>query len=131
MTDVDMNGADDANGVDAGNDWVRIKSADGFSFLVKRRVAMASGTLRNMLSADSNFKEALANTCPIEERAAVVEKVCEYMSFKAHHENAPPREEIPVNEFTERIPPEIALELLLAADYLEDLSEAFLPVFLL
>ena len=119
MADAEMNTTTAAEGGDVNNDWVRIESADGFSFLVRRRVAMASGTLRNMLSADSSFKEALANACPINERAAVVEKVCEYMSFKAHHESAPAREEIPVNEFTERIPPEIALELLLAADYLE------------
>lgn len=41
------------------------------------------------------------------------------MAFKAQYENAGPKEEIPLNEFTERIPPEVALELLLAADYLE------------
>jgi hypothetical protein len=33
------------------------------------------------------------------------------MSFKAHYEGAGSKEEIPINEFTERIPPEIALEL--------------------
>lgn len=43
--------------------------------------------------------------------APIVEKVCEYMSFKAHYEGAGSKEDIPVNEFTERIPPEIALEL--------------------
>ncbi|KAH7908795.1 BTB/POZ protein [Hygrophoropsis aurantiaca] len=113
--DVEMN-------ADKPSDWVRLTSSDGYSFLIKRKVAMMSGTLKNMLSVDSNFKEALANTCPINERyasdsndviiqAAVVEKVCEYMSFKAHHESAGPKEEIPVNEFTERIPPEVALEL--------------------
>ncbi|KAH7922001.1 POZ domain-containing protein [Leucogyrophana mollusca] len=110
-----MNGAE----AEKPSEWVRITSTDGYSFLVKRKVAMMSGTLKNMLSVDSNFKEALANTCPINERAAVVEKVCEYMAFKAYHEGAGPKEEIPVNEFTERIPPEVALELLLAADYLE------------
>lgn len=43
--------------------------------------------------------------------APVVEKVCEYMSFKAHYEGAGSKEDISINEFTERIPPEIALEL--------------------
>lgn len=33
------------------------------------------------------------------------------MSFKAHYEGAGSKEDIPINEFTERIPPEIALEL--------------------
>jgi hypothetical protein len=69
-----------------------------------------------------------------------VEKLCEYMAFKSTYEHAGPKEEIP--EFTERIPPEIALELyatmpfvlwistnasftacsLVAADYLEGRS---------
>ncbi|KIJ63985.1 hypothetical protein HYDPIDRAFT_91264 [Hydnomerulius pinastri MD-312] len=93
------------------DDWVKLISSDGYSFLVKRSVAMMSGTLKNMLSVDSSFKEALANTCPISERAAVVEKVCEYMSFKAHYEGVGSKEEVPINEFTERIPPEVALEL--------------------
>ena len=34
-------------------DWIRLVSNDGYSYLVRRKVAMASGTLRNMLSADS------------------------------------------------------------------------------
>jgi len=100
-------------------DWVRLTSTDGFSFVVKRKVATASETLKNMLNADSNFAEALSHTCPITERGAVVEKVCEYMAFKAYYMSAAPNTEIPVNEFMERIPPEVALELLLAADYLE------------
>ncbi|KAI6032680.1 BTB/POZ protein [Pisolithus orientalis] len=101
------------------DDWVKLVSSDGYSFLVKRNVATVSGTLRTMLSTDSTFREALVNTCTISERAVLVEKVCEYMAFKAQYESAGPKEEIPLNEFTERIPPEVALELLLAADYLE------------
>ncbi|EGN94332.1 hypothetical protein SERLA73DRAFT_62566, partial [Serpula lacrymans var. lacrymans S7.3] len=92
-------------------DWVRITSTDGFSFLVKRKVAWTSGTLKNMLSVDSDFREALANTCPINERGVIIEKVCEYMAFKAYHEGMGPKEEVSVNEFTERVPPEVALEL--------------------
>ena len=46
-------------------------------------------------------------------RGAVVEKVCEYMAFKTYYDNASANAsvEIPVNEFMERIPPEVALEL--------------------
>ncbi|KAN0082760.1 BTB/POZ fold [Tylopilus felleus] len=100
--------SNDANEDDG---WFKLVSSDGYAFLIKRSVAMMSGTLKNMLNFDSSFREALANTCPISERAAVVEKVCEYMSFKAHYECPGSKEEIPINEFTERIPPEIALEL--------------------
>jgi hypothetical protein len=39
----------------------------------------------------------------------VTEKFVEYLAYKATYENASPNEEIP--EFSERIDPEIALEL--------------------
>ena len=42
-------------------------------------------------------------------RAVIVEKLCEYLSYKSHYENAPAKEDIPA--FAERIIPEIALEL--------------------
>jgi hypothetical protein len=35
----------------------------------------------------------------------------EYMAFKAHYETVGPKEEIPVHELMDRIPPEIVLEL--------------------
>jgi len=41
----------------------------------------------------------------------IVEKLVEYMSFKTYYENANTKDEVPVNEFLERIPPEIVLEL--------------------
>ncbi|KAI0084643.1 BTB/POZ protein [Irpex rosettiformis] len=91
------------------DDWVRLVSNDGHSFLVRRRVAMVSGTLKSMLSTEGNFVEAAANTCPVQERAIVVEKLCEYMQYKSTYENVPPKEDIP--DFAERIPPEIVLEL--------------------
>jgi transcription elongation factor B subunit 1 len=44
-------------------------------------------------------------------RGAVVERFCEYMAFRAYYESVGPKEEVPVQEFMERIPPEVALEL--------------------
>ena len=41
----------------------------------------------------------------------VVEKLIEYMCFKTYYEKAGPKEEIPIKEFLERLPPEIVLEL--------------------
>jgi hypothetical protein len=38
--------------VDPGDQWVRLQSLDGFCYLVKRKVANASGTIRNMLDSD-------------------------------------------------------------------------------
>lgn len=46
--------------------------------------------------------------CP---RGIIVEKLLEYMAFKAHYETVGPKEEIPIHEFMERLPPEIVLEL--------------------
>ena len=36
----------------SGNDWVKLVSTDGFSFIVRRDVALGSGTLRNMLNSE-------------------------------------------------------------------------------
>ncbi|KAJ7263019.1 BTB/POZ protein [Mycena rebaudengoi] len=113
MTDVEMTNAPQA----AENDWVRITSDDGYSFLVRRNVAIASGTMRDMLDTAGNYAEAIARTCPVQQRAVIVEKMIEYMAFKAHYETVGPKEEIPVHELMDRIPPEIVLELLLAGDY--------------
>ncbi|KAI0780367.1 POZ domain-containing protein [Trametes elegans] len=97
------------------NEWVCLTSTDGYEFLVKRKVAMGSGTLRNSLSAESSFSEALSNTSHANERAVIVEKLCEYLSYKSLYESAKRNEEIP--DFQERVYPEISLELLVAADY--------------
>ncbi|KAK0479964.1 BTB/POZ protein [Armillaria luteobubalina] len=114
MTDVEM-GAESKD-----EDWVRIESNDGFSFLVRRRVANISGTIKNSLDTESGFSEAESKTYVAREyRGLIVQKLLEYMCFKAHYEKVGPKEEVPVNEFLERIPPEIVLELLLAADYQE------------
>ncbi|KAF8316115.1 POZ domain-containing protein [Clavulina sp. PMI_390] len=97
--------------------WVKIKSDDGFTFIVERKVAVASQTLASSLNEDSNFAEALSNTCHIPARDVVAQKVVEYLCHKSQFQNAKSNEEVP--DFQERIPPEIALELLMAADYLE------------
>ncbi|KAI0254590.1 BTB/POZ protein [Lactifluus subvellereus] len=93
----------------AQDDWIRVTSRDGFSFIVKRNVVFRSGTLRNMLDERHSFTEAVQKVCPVDERAAVTEKFVEYLAYKATYENVPPNEEIP--DFFERIDPEIALEL--------------------
>lgn len=39
----------------------------------------------------------------------MVEKLCEYLQYKSTYESVPAKEDIP--DFTERVPPEIVLEL--------------------
>ncbi|KAF8634048.1 hypothetical protein AX17_004312 [Amanita inopinata Kibby_2008] len=92
-------------------DWVRVTSADGFSFMIRRKVANTSGTMRAMLDTQSNYTEAVSRTCPVLQRGIIVEKMIEYMCFRAHYESVGPKEEVPLHELTERIPPEIVLEL--------------------
>ncbi|EEB93311.1 hypothetical protein MPER_08053 [Moniliophthora perniciosa FA553] len=100
------------------DDWVRIVSNDGFTFLVKRRVAQMSGTIANSLDTDSGYSESETKTYHASnDRGIIVQKLLEYMCFKAHYTNS--KEQVPVNELMDRIPPEIVLELLLAADYHE------------
>jgi hypothetical protein len=43
-------GQDDPNKGE--DEWVMLTSADGFAFVIRRKVALTSGTLRNMLSAE-------------------------------------------------------------------------------
>jgi hypothetical protein len=70
------------------DDWIRVTSRDGFSFIVKRNVVFRSGTLRNMLDERrtslhappltpiltrllhplDNFTEAVKKVCPVDER---------------------------------------------------------------
>ncbi|KAK0455750.1 uncharacterized protein EV420DRAFT_1552995 [Desarmillaria tabescens] len=114
MTDVEMRARILLLTGSKDEDWVRIESNDGFSFLVRRRVANISGTIKNSLDTESGFSEAESKTYVAREYRGLI-----YMCFKAHYEKVGPKEEVPVNEFLERIPPEIVLELLLAADYQE------------
>ncbi|KZV61482.1 hypothetical protein PENSPDRAFT_619078 [Peniophora sp. CONT] len=100
------------NGDDA---WIRVKSG-AFSFLVKKKVLLRSGTMKDMMSGD--FQEMNERTVNLTDsaRPIVTEKVLEYLAYKTTYEKAGPKEEIP--DFYERVMPELALELLTAADYL-------------
>jgi transcription elongation factor B subunit 1 len=66
-----------------------------------------------MLDPSSKFSEALTGTCVLENIAGVVlEKVCEYFCY-----NEKMKEQVNVADMD--IPPELCLELLMAADYLD------------
>ncbi|KAF7320988.1 hypothetical protein HMN09_00185700 [Mycena chlorophos] len=117
------------------NDWVRITSEDGYTFLVRRSVASASGTMSDSLDAEGmlvlfrafcggafmtlghvgNFAEAIARHVSMQQRAVIVDKMLDYMLFKAHYENS--TDDIPLTELQDRLSPEVVLELLLGADY--------------
>lgn len=89
---------------------IKLKSAEGHEFLVDRRCAMISGTIKTMLSGQ--FAESRGEISFPEIPAAVLEKLIQYLYYKVRYTNStrPP-------EFN--IEPEIALDLLVAAGYLD------------
>ncbi|BGP35006.1 elongin C [Rhodotorula toruloides] len=94
--------------------WVTLVSSDGHRFILPRSAALGSEMIKNTLSAD--FVEAQTGVIRLEEqRAEVVEKVAEYLMYKERYKET--KGEIP--DFKDRVKPEIALELLMASDYME------------
>ncbi|RKP08389.1 BTB/POZ protein [Thamnocephalis sphaerospora] len=108
-------GSSDATSSTTGQeDMVRLISSDGKVFSVRREVAFGSGTIRNMLSGEGYFSEALSNEVNFPEiRGEILQKVCDYLEYK--HEHKQHTRDIP--EFPVDV--EHALELLMAADYLD------------
>ncbi|KAH0541287.1 hypothetical protein FGG08_004211 [Glutinoglossum americanum] len=101
--------ADEAQNV---SEYVTLISNDGYKFVVKRSAACVSGALRRMLDPKSNFSEAIENKATLENlNGVVLEKVCEYFYFHEKHKDS---KDAPDMDF----PPELCLELLMAADYL-------------
>ncbi|XP_038057608.1 elongin-C [Patiria miniata] len=94
--------------------YVKLVSSDGHEFYVKRDLALTSGTIKAMLSGPGTFAEHEANeVCFREIPSHVLCKVCMYFTYKVRYTNS--STEIP--EFP--IAPEIALELLMAANFLD------------
>jgi len=89
---------------------VTLKAADGTAFVVERRVAMVSGFLRTLLS--SSIPSGGAVDFP-DISAPTLARVVEYMKFKTAHAGS--RGPLPHFE----VPPEAALELLVASNYLD------------
>jgi len=95
-------------------DYVKLISADGHEFIVDRKCAMVSGTIKSMLSGPGTFTEQQSGEISFREISTpILEKVIQYFYYKVRYTNS--TAEIP--EFP--IEPEIALELLMAANFLD------------
>ncbi|KAI4128611.1 MAG: hypothetical protein LQ338_002645 [Usnochroma carphineum] len=130
------------------SEYVTIISNDGFEFIIKRDAANVAGTIRKMLDPTSNFAEAssgrcatgqfkyaldfpphfpplpsctitrhlqqehMASTDALVGSGVVIEKLCEYLYYNLKHKDA---KDVPDME----IPPNMCLELLVAADYFD------------
>ncbi|RUS77768.1 hypothetical protein EGW08_014473 [Elysia chlorotica] len=94
--------------------YVKLISSDGHEFIVRREHALTSGTIKAMLSGPGQFSEHENNEINFREIPShVLQKVCMYFTYKVRYTNS--STEIP--EFP--IAPEIALELLMASNFLD------------
>ncbi|GAA5866074.1 hypothetical protein JCM8547_000587 [Rhodosporidiobolus lusitaniae] len=94
--------------------WITLVSQDGHRYILPRSAALGSGMIKDTLSTD--FAEAQTGVIHLaEQRAEIVEKVAEYLMYKERYSQQ--KGEIP--DFKERVKPEIALELLMASDFLD------------
>eukprot|EP00523_Entomoneis_sp_CCMP467_P002671 CAMPEP_0168752336 /NCGR_PEP_ID=MMETSP0724-20121128/18330_1 /TAXON_ID=265536 /ORGANISM="Amphiprora sp., Strain CCMP467" /LENGTH=105 /DNA_ID=CAMNT_0008800575 /DNA_START=37 /DNA_END=354 /DNA_ORIENTATION=+ len=93
--------------------YVKLVSAEGHEFFMDRDTAIsASQTIRLML--EGSFKEAQDNIIQLPDISGyILEKVVQYLHYKAQYSNSDSR----IPEFP--IEPELALELLIAAKYLD------------
>jgi hypothetical protein len=90
---------------------IKLRSGEGHEFILERRVAMMSGTIKMMLSGQ--FAESRGEISFPEIPGIVLEKAIKYMYYKVRYTNAATR----IPEFV--IEPEIGLELLIASGYLD------------
>ncbi|KAL8827380.1 MAG: hypothetical protein Q9170_007036 [Blastenia crenularia] len=94
------------------SEYVTLVSNDGFEFIIKRDAANVAGTIRKMLDPTSNFAEASSGRCKTEFNGIVIEKLCEYLYYNLKYKDA---KDVPDMD----IPPNLCLELLVAADYFD------------
>ncbi|CAF1603937.1 unnamed protein product [Didymodactylos carnosus] len=94
--------------------YVKLISSDGHEFMVKRDLALTSQTIKAMLSGPGQFAENETNEIHFRSITShILAKICMYFAYKARYTNST----VEIPEFY--IPPDIALELLMAANFLD------------
>ncbi|GAX84147.1 hypothetical protein CEUSTIGMA_g11570.t1 [Chlamydomonas eustigma] len=94
---------------------VKLVSREGFEFIIDYKAACVSNTIRNMLSSQGSFTETELGEVKFPEiPTPILEKVCQYFYYKLRYQNSTTKN---IPEF--QVPPEIALELLMAANFLD------------
>jgi len=97
-------------------DMVKLISKEGDEFIISRQAAMASGTIRAMLTGPGNWAEQSGPmpTIAFETISTpVLETVCQYFYYKQRYDNTPP----PLPPF--KLETEAIVKLLLAANFLD------------
>ncbi|KAF9741066.1 hypothetical protein PMIN06_008121 [Paraphaeosphaeria minitans] len=93
--------------------YVTLVSNDGYEFKILRDAACIAGTIKKAFDQSSGFREVSENRMELPTiNGVVLEKVCEYLYYNQKHAES---KDVPDLE----IPPELCLELLIAADYLD------------
>lgn len=111
-----------SEGATTSSKFVTLVSEDGFRFIIPRQAAVLSNTLKDMLSEDMGMLEAESGVVNLMHTAPVVNKLCQYLIFKLYHINAQGsgrQSSGSAHNFDDRIPIEIALQLLECADFLD------------
>lgn len=101
----------------SGAPTIKLISADNEEFIVERRIAMASGFLRNLLTTDRWAESASGEVAFPSISATALRKCIEYMHYKVKHSAPGVDPRAPLPPFN--IPVEDGLELLAAANYLD------------
>lgn len=95
-------------------DFLKLMSNDGYVFIVDKKTAMISQTIRNTLYGGGNCEEAQSKTIRFNNiRSEVLERIIEYWHYRTQY-----------SEHIDQLPhfdinPEIAIELLNCAEYLQ------------
>eukprot|EP00163_Fabomonas_tropica_P011113 TRINITY_DN21645_c0_g1_i1.p1 TRINITY_DN21645_c0_g1~~TRINITY_DN21645_c0_g1_i1.p1 ORF type:complete len:105 (+),score=17.07 TRINITY_DN21645_c0_g1_i1:331-645(+) len=94
--------------------YITLVSSDKFEFIVDRECAMVSGTMKAMLSGPGEYAETLNNKIEFPDiPASLLEIICQYCYYKVRYANSQ-RQPPPF-----AIKPEIALDILMAANFLD------------
>ncbi|GMG98290.1 hypothetical protein Nepgr_000130 [Nepenthes gracilis] len=92
-------------------DTLKLISAEGFEFVVDRKAAMVSQTIRNMLTSPGSFSETEHGEVTFPEiSTTILEKICQYFYWSLQYASG--------KETEFHIEPELTLELMMAANYL-------------
>ncbi|PAN51039.1 hypothetical protein PAHAL_9G565400 [Panicum hallii] len=92
---------------------VKLISAEGFEFVIDKKAAMVSNTLRNMLTSPGGFSETRQGEVRFPEISThILEKICQYFYWSLHYSSGKETAEFPIE-------PEITLDLMMAANYLD------------
>ena len=95
-------------------DYITLLSNDGYKFIVDKKTAMISQTLRNMLYGGGNFEEAKTKTLRLNNvRAPILERIIEYWHYRTQYSDHV--DQLPKFE----VDPSMAIELLNCAEYLQ------------